>query len=340
MKLSSDSSSSASVFHPADLFSDVPPATRKRGKPRGRGKSQKSLTLVDAAAAILQEIQPATVRAVCYRLFTAGLIPNMGKNPTGAVSKQLVWARENGHIDWAWIVDETREAERIAAWDSPDEVIDCAVRQYRRDNWRDQPHWIEVWSEKGTVRGTLAPVLKKYGITLRVMHGFGSASALHDIATETVGSEKPLTILYVGDFDPSGMEMSERDIPSRITRYQGQATIRRIALTVDDVRETDCHGNPVLPYFDAATKKSDSRHKWFVARYGSKCWELDAMSPAILRARLESAVLAMMDIDTWNRALMTERAEINALNQYVAGLKRSISSLAAKYSGGGMEVQP
>jgi len=40
----------------------------------GRGKSERSLQLIDASIDILEEIQPATVRAVCYRLFTMGLI--------------------------------------------------------------------------------------------------------------------------------------------------------------------------------------------------------------------------------------------------------------------------
>lgn len=130
-----------------------------------RGKSKASLALVDAAVEILREIQPATVRAVCYRLFTAGLIPNMKKNSTDKVSKQLVWAREQGMLPWGWIVDETREAERAQQWASTDEIIDAAVRGYRRDYWQDQPNWLEVWSEKGTVRGTLAPVLSRYGVT-------------------------------------------------------------------------------------------------------------------------------------------------------------------------------
>ena len=40
----------------------------------GRGKSSASLALIDAAARILEEIQPASVRSVCYRLFTEGRI--------------------------------------------------------------------------------------------------------------------------------------------------------------------------------------------------------------------------------------------------------------------------
>ncbi|MDH3460456.1 MAG: hypothetical protein OEM00_05660, partial [Burkholderiaceae bacterium] len=153
----------------------------------GRGKSTKTLELIDASLRILREIQPATVRAVCYRLFCLKLITNMSKGSTDKVSKQLVWAREDGRLPWHWIVDETREAERISSWRNPSDFIESAVRQYRKDYWELQPGWVEVWSEKGTVRGTLAPILKKYGIAFRVMHGYGSATAIKDIAVETEG---------------------------------------------------------------------------------------------------------------------------------------------------------
>ena len=70
-----------------------------------RGKSKSSLDLIAASYEILSEIQPASVRAVCYRLFTLGKIPDMSKGSTGKVSKQLVYARENSIIPWEWIVD-------------------------------------------------------------------------------------------------------------------------------------------------------------------------------------------------------------------------------------------
>ena len=60
-----------------------------------------------------------------------------------------------------------------------------------------QPRRVEVWSEKGTVRGTVAPVLNEYGVTFRVMHGYGSATSIHGIAQETLDSTKPITVLYI-----------------------------------------------------------------------------------------------------------------------------------------------
>jgi hypothetical protein len=182
----------------------------------GRGKAQKSLDLIDAAGRILEEIQPATVRAVCYRLFVLGVIDSMTKTNTNMVSTQLVYARENDLIPWEWIVDEARRAESVTTWANPQQILDAAVRGYRRDYWAEQPEWIEVWSEKGTCRGTLAPILNKYGITFRVMHGYGSATVLHDVAEMADESDKQLVVLYCGDRDPSGMHMSECDLVDRV----------------------------------------------------------------------------------------------------------------------------
>lgn len=131
------------------------------------------------------EIQPTSVRSVCYQLFNAKLIDSMAKANTNAAGRLLRQAREDGLIPWEWVVDESREAERASLWRDPDQIIDAAVRGYRRDYWQDQPVHIEVWSEKGTVRGTLAPVLDAYETTFRVMHGFASATVMNDVADLT-----------------------------------------------------------------------------------------------------------------------------------------------------------
>ncbi len=293
----------------------------------GRGKAQKTLSLIDAAIRILEEIQPTSIRSVCYRLFVAGLIPNMSVKYTSMVSKQLVWAREQGLLPWEYIVDETREAERITTWRDPEEIIDAAVRGYRKNYWRTQPAWLEVWSEKGTVRGTLGPVLGKYGVTFRVMHGYGSATSVHGIAEETADSDKRLTVLYVGDWDPSGMNMSEVDLPRRMERYEGDADIVRIALNDEDVAPgTD------LPSFEIESKSKDPRYKWFLQNYGRRCWELDALSPLILRKRVEAAILARLDRDAWSHAVKVERAEVESMGSIMKNWQRTISRPVKKYS--------
>lgn len=277
----------------------------------GRGKARKSLELIDAAATILREIQPATVRAVCYRLFTAGLIRDMSKTATNAVSKQLVYARERELIDWSWIVDESREPERINAWSDPDSIIRAAVHGYRRDYWQEQPVRVEVWAEKGTVRGTLGPVLDEYGVTFRVMHGYTSATTVKDVADESIVCDRPMIALYLGDWDPSGLHMSEIDLPRRLARYGGSVTLSRVALAAGDVAP-----GTALPSFDAATKAKDPRHRWFRERYGSRCFELDAMSPVHLRARVEAEIAKHVDHEAWERAVEVEQAEIQSMHEF------------------------
>lgn len=296
---------------------------RRSGAGRGRGKAQATLRLIEACQEILREIQPATVRAVCYRLFTMGLIPNMSKNSTNKVSKQIVWAREQGHIPWEWVVDETREAERVNTWSNSDAIIRAAVTTYRRDYWQDQPYRVEVWSEKGTVRGTIAPVLDELGVTFRVMHGFASATTINTIADESTDDPRPFIALYVGDFDPSGMYMSEVDLPERMDRYGGEVEIERIALLRDDLDD--------LPHFDVATKKGDARHDWFVKRYGKRCWELDAMSPNLLRERVRESIWDYVDDDAWKHAIEVERAEVESMRQFQAEWNRHIYGPTTKY---------
>ena len=84
---------------------------------------------------------------------------------------------------------------------------------------------------------------------------------MNDIAdqiTETVYvDEKAFVALYCGDWDPSGLDMSERDLPNRLVRYGDGAefTLERIALIEDDLSG--------LPSFPLESKKDDPRYPWY-----------------------------------------------------------------------------
>lgn len=295
---------------------------------KGRGKARASLDLINAAREILTQIQPASVRAVCYQLFVRKLIPSMKKNETNKVGTQLVWARENGIIDWSWIVDETRSAEQRASWRNPQSILTQAVQQYRKDYWADQQRRVEIWSEKGTVRGTLARVLDDCGVAFRVMHGYSSATALNDASERSADDEKPLHVIYVGDWDPSGLHMSEVDIPARIERYGGNIEFERVAIL-----ETDTN----LPSFAAGEKRTDSRYRWFVENHGDRCIELDALPPPELRDRVGVAVTHLIDFDRWEHARKIEGAEIASMRVGLEGFQqvlRGNSMPASKYPGG------
>jgi len=274
------------------------------GFKKGRGMAQRSLDLIEAMRAVAETSQPITGRGVGYKLFTLGLIPSMEKKEMQRVYRLLKEAREQNIIPWEWIVDETRAIERVSTWADPAEYARCVAQSYRRDFWDQQPHRVQVWSEKGTVRGVLAPVLDEYAVGFFPVHGFTSATAVHDIAEDNDGRD--LIVLYVGDFDPSGMFMSEEDLPARFAKYDGDhIKLTRIALTVEQLEG--------LPSFPATDKRKDPRYKWFVGNHGRHCWELDALDPNDLRDCVEQAIIGLIEPVAWQRCEVVNKAEQESL---------------------------
>jgi hypothetical protein len=274
--------------------------------------AQASLDLIAAMYAIAEAAQPITGRGVGYKLFTQGLMPSMARNEMQRVYRLLLHAREEGIIPWEWIVDETRSLERVATWDDPAEYARCVATSYRRDFWNQQPHRVQVWSEKGTVRGVLRPVLDHLAVGFNPVHGFNSGTSTHDVAEDDDG--RPLIILYVGDLDPSGMFMSEVDLPERFARYGGDhITLKRVALKRQQVHS--------LPWFLASDKHKDPRYKWFVANHGSRCWELDAMDPNDLRECVEESIRELIEPTAWARCETVNAAELESLQTILSNWK-------------------
>jgi hypothetical protein len=272
-------------------------------KKPGRGMAQRSIDLIAAMYEIAEAAQPITGRGVGYQLFVRQLISSM-EEMKGTVYRLLLQARERGTIPWNWIVDETRSLERVSTWEDPEAYAQCVARSYRRAFWNQQPARVEVWSEKGTIRGVLQPVLDAYAVGFRVLHGFSSATTLNEVAEDYDGRD--LIVLYVGDYDPSGLYMSERDLPERLARYGGHhVDLRRIALTRAQVTD--------LPPFPAADKGRDTRYRWFVEKYGHRCWELDAMDPRVLRDCVEQSIIDFIDPEPWERCERVNEAEQESL---------------------------
>jgi hypothetical protein len=284
-----------------------------------------SIGLIRSMYDIVQSIQPVTGRGVGYKLFNRQLIASMKRGDMQRVYRLLKLAREEGTIPWEWIVDETRYLEKSPTWDDPADYMSTIERGYRREFWNQQPLRCMVASEKGTVRGVLAPVLDKYGVGFQVMHGFTSATTAHDLAMDYDG--RKLVIIYVGDYDPSGMHMSVVDLPGCIKEYGGNhVEVRRIAVTLDQAQERQ------LISFPAADKIKDPRYKWFTSysysqrdsrvgrrrsyTFGTQCWELDAMDPNDLRECVESEIKKLIEPVAWERCERVNKAEKESLGEF------------------------
>jgi len=157
-------------------------------------------------------------------------------------------------------------------------------------------------------------VLDHYAVGFLPVHGFSSATSVHDSAEDDDGRD--LIVLYVGDFDPSGLFMSEVDLPARFAKYDGDhIKLKRIAL-IGEQREG-------LPSFPAADKRKDPRYKWFVANHEHHCWELDAMDPRDLRECVEENIKQLIEPTAWARCETVNAAELESMRTILSNWKGS-----------------
>jgi hypothetical protein len=109
-----------------------------------------------------------------------------------------------------------------------------------------------------------------------------------------------------------------------LEEYGAEIELVRLALAQTDVEPGH------LPSFAAETKRGDSRYAWFTHRYGTTCWELDALSPVDLRARVEAVIQQYINWEAWERCEIAEQAERQSLGQFLDNWRTCISGQATE----------
>jgi hypothetical protein len=181
-------------------------------------KGMKRRTNADIAAvrkAAREELAahyPMTLRQVHYRLVSRADI--VQPNPQSAYDKLSEWLRDDrlaGYVPWEWMEDRLRVEQDWPLWDNPKEFLFEAREQYARNIFQDQAHYVEVWCEKDALTGLFKAALEPFRVTLNIGRGYDSWSSIKRAADRyRVRADKygmNTTVLYFGDFDPSGDDM-------------------------------------------------------------------------------------------------------------------------------------
>ena len=238
-----------------------------------------------------------TLRQLYYQFVAAALIPNTDRSykRLGSIVSD---ARLAGLIDWNAIEDRLREPVVWAEYASAEAMVQDKLPSFRKRRLEGQEVYVELWVEKDALASVLEPIAADYHVTLMVNRGYSSSSAMKASAdrivhkTELYGSSSA-HILYLGDLDPSGEDMV-RDIRDRLDLFtcgmatEGDLVVEKLALTIEQVRK---HSPPPNP-----AKLSDSRAASFIAKYGHQSWEVDALSPPVLRQLICDALEEVIDM--------------------------------------------
>lgn len=223
-------------------------------------------------------------------------------------------ARLAGLIDWAMIEDRNRETVTVSHWESPAEILNAAAQSFRLDKWEGQPYHIECMVEKDALSGVLEPVCRQLDIGFTANKGYSSSSTMYEIGTRLykkyTEERKKLCVIYLGDHDPSGIDMT-RDVYDRLFMFAGgyskMLDVERVALNYGQVEVLNLPENPA--------KETDSRFKTYRDEFGDSSWELDAVEPTELAQLVRNAVEERRDDDLWDEAVEREekmRAQLRA----------------------------
>jgi len=265
----------------------------------------------------LKDYLPVTLRQIHYQLVSKGLMDNTTSEYT-MLSKRLKYARIDGLIPWEAIEDRTRRAFLNEGWEDKDKFVaterDDFLVGYRRDLQQGQENYIEIWLEKDALAGIFERIIGPLCIPLCPTRGFSSVTFLRDLRNRILTSQKMgqrTTMLYFGDFDPSGKEM----LPSMQITLEDDLGLENInydpiALIEEQIEEYD------LPVKMGAAKKTDSRYKKFVKKYGPRAVELDALSPKILREIIQRTMGKYLDLSKLEQHLEEERKEKLILREF------------------------
>ncbi len=257
-----------------------------------------------------------SVRQIYYQLVSRDMVPNTERSYK-RVASLINDGRLAGFIDWDAIEDRGRDIVKRPAWNDGAEIVQSAANSFHMDLWEGQETRVFCIVEKQALEGVLGGVCRRFDVPLLAARGYPSVSIVRELAlsyiAQALDTNQDVTILHLGDHDPSGIDMT-RDLEERIFMFLPsdaifRCNVNRIALNMDQVEEYDPPPNPA--------KVTDSRFKDYEEKYGDESWELDAIEPQKLEALVESHIKPLIEFDIW-RERKQEIEDIRAKLQRTA----------------------
>ena len=260
--------------------------------------------IVEAALEVFKQYDSAlTLRQLYYRLVSRQMISNT-INSYKRLSRIMVKAREQLDVPVNCLEDRSRRilGRGDTGYASAEEFLRKRIaglkesyKDFTMPMWNEQPNFVLVSLEKDALSRLVGDIANQYSIRTFPTRGYPSFTYVNRMATYIRNrlKGKPTVVLYFGDFDPSGIDI-ERDLAERLGKYNaGDFTVRRIALTKDQIQQYNLPPMPV--------KRSDARSDSFLKSYGDLSVELDALDPNTLKLLVAQSIASHIDLDLWSK---------------------------------------
>lgn len=262
--------------------------------------------------AYAREHHPVTIRGLYYQAEVNG-VPGIGKDAASydKIQNQVLGLRRAGRIAYHWIADNTRWQRRPRTFDSWEDALAHTARTYRRSLWQDADADVEIWIEKDALAGVLIPVTAEYDVSLMVSRGFTSETFAYEAVAAYEGSDRPLIVYALYDFDRSGQDAA-RSLREKLARFGAERDVEvRFQLLGLDARQVWQWRLPTRPH--KRTSAADKRWPHTFA-----C-ELDAIPPDDLRDMVREAIELHLPPDQLAHLKSVEAMERQAALHFIGG---------------------
>ena len=238
------------------------------------------------------------------------VMADMLRDDPGASNESVISRtfRTVGILPFGWITDNTRTRYQADLHGSKDDALADMARFYRRDLWRSQERHVEVWCESDSIGGVIGAVCDEFGVPLLPCRGQSSKRFIWDSAQSYRELGRPVTCLYVGDFDPAGLDIGN-SVKERLARYgAGDVEFRRLAIEPGQVRDLDLPGHGLNPNHPDAVRR---RFTGVCDQHGipREAVEAEAMEPGELRQLVRDAITGYIDQRQWDLEMAIQDGE-------------------------------
>lgn len=255
----------------------------------------------------LMGIHHLSVRQIYYQLVGQG--DDNNDKEYNKVGSAIDDGRMAGLVAWDIIEDRNRAMMGLETFENPTQKLKTVLGDYYIDMWQNQEWRPYVLVEKAALEGVIGSICNELRVDYMATRGYNSQSEMWRLAQRCIDAlgkgQRPI-IFYLGDHDPSGIDMT-RDVRDRLEMFVGTPVIvQRLGLNMPQIEQY----NPPPNY----AKPKDSRTDEYIARFGSdECWELDALNPLVIQELISDALLQIRDHKKWDEMLAQEAEDIREI---------------------------
>ena len=274
-------------------------APRPRGFIEHWAPRPETRALLDKVERVLAEYVdqlPLTLRQIFYRLVGTYHYEKT-ERAYERLCETLAKARRARIIPMHVIRDDGFASAAPFVFDDLEDFLSsvaASARDLRLDRQRGQGRRLALWCEASGMVPQLERVADPFGIGVYSSGGFDSLTDKHRIGRDWA---EPITVLHLGDHDPSGVHCFfalDEDVVAFAEHYGGDIEFIRLAVTEAQAQQYE------LP--SAPPKETDRR------RFdGNETWQLEALDPRTLGEIVRAAIEARFDRVVFDKVLTAEK---------------------------------